>query len=221
MAKIILALCLLIGLTGCSSNISAQNRIEEMVLKEETTVYNARVNTVGDYFSYYLPADCYRRQGDNLSALIDYSSGHIVLNLNIKDIIANRYYYENLLSDDGLFSDEDLVYSRSSEMIKKEDEKLRYDLYVYALDKQYLIHLQTKQLQIYGYSYSGELIETIRHMMIIAKNTEVMNDKVIDSFSAKDVIDYEKKQVNLFNYVIPSSGYVQELLKGYEEGNLK
>ena len=142
-----------------------------------------------------------------------------MLNLNIKDIIADRYYYENMLNNDGLYSENRLVYSKSSEMLKSEDEKLRYDLFVYSLDSEYLIHLQTRELQMYGYSFKGDLIETVRHMMIIAKNTEVMSDNVIDSFSAKDVIDYEKKQVNLFNYVIPSSGYVQELLKGYEEGN--
>lgn len=219
MAKIILALCLLISLCGCSSNESIQNRIEETVLKEETSVYNARINTVGDYYSYYLPSDCYLRQGDNLSALIDFASGHMVLNLNIKDIIANRYYYENLLNDDGLYCESSLIYSKSSEMMINSDEKRRYDLYVYELESEYLIHLQTRELQMYGCSYSGDLAETIRHMMIIAKSTEIMSDKVIDSFSAKDVIDYEKKQINLFNYVIPSSGYVQELLKGYEEGN--
>lgn len=219
MAKFILALCLLIGLTGCSSAENIENRIEETVIKEENTVYKARINTVGDYFSYYLPADCYRRESDNLSSVIDFMAGHIVLNLNIKDIIADRYYYENMLNNDGLFSENRLVYSKSSEMLKSEDEKLRYDLFVYSLDGEYLIHLQTRELQMYGYSFKGDLIETVRHMMIIAKNTEVMSDNVIDSFSAKDVIDYEKKQVNLFNYVIPSSGYVQELLKGYEEGN--
>lgn len=219
MAKIILALCLLISLSGCSSNESIEKRIEETVLREETAVYNSRENTVGDYYSYYLPADCYRRQGDNLSAVIDFASGHIVLNLNVKDIIANRYYYENLLSDDGLYSETELVFSKNSEMVKNENEKLRYDLYVYSLDEEYLIHLQTRELQMYGCSYSGDLVETIRHMMVIAKSAEIMNEKVIEAFSAKDVIDYEKKQVNLFNYVIPSSGYVQELLKGYEEGN--
>ena len=55
MAKFILALCLLIGLTGCSSAENIENRIEETVIKEENTVYKARINTVGDYFSYYLP----------------------------------------------------------------------------------------------------------------------------------------------------------------------
>ena len=87
MAKFILALCLLIGLTGCSSAENIENRIEETVIKEENTVYKARINTVGDYFSYYLPADCYRRESDNLSSVIDFMAGHIVLNLNIKDAV--------------------------------------------------------------------------------------------------------------------------------------
>ena len=73
------------------------------------------------------------------------------------------------------------------------------------------------ELQIYAYCYEADLIQVIRHAFILAKGVNIEEEKIIDNYSAKDVIDYEKKQINLFNYVIPNSGYLQELLKGYEE----
>ena len=80
-----------------------------------------------------------------------------------------------------------------------------------------MVHFQNKELQIYAYCYQSDLLQVIRHMFIIAKGIIIEEEKIIDAYSNKEVIDYQKKQLNLFNYVIPSSGYLQELLKGYEE----
>ena len=217
MAKKIFLVLLLFLLCGCISKTDLLKQIEEIVSTEESKDYKSRTNTVTDYFNYYLPSDCYERKGDNTTALIDYSASKITLNLNIKDIISNRYYYDQMLGDDGFFNSDYLIYQNSSTFLKNEEENLRYNLYVYQIDNEFMVHFQDMELQIYAYCYEADLIQVIRHAFILAKGVNIEEEKIIDNYSAKDVIDYEKKQINLFNYVIPNSGYLQELLKGYEE----
>lgn len=217
MAKKIILVLVLFMLSGCAVQGELTKQIEDIVLQQETIEYKARTNTVTDYFSYYLPSDCFERSGDNTTAIVDYSDAKIALNLNIKDIISDHYYYDQILSDDGFFNEEYLIYSKSSNFVKDENTNLRYNLYVYQIENEFMVHFQNKELQIYAYCYQSDLLQVIRHMFIIAKGIIIEEEKIIDAYSNKEVIDYQKKQLNLFNYVIPSSGYLQELLKGYEE----
>ena len=217
MFKKIILVFILFGLCGCATHNDLIKQIEEIVSKEETIVYKSRTNSVTDYFSYYLPSDCYERKGDNTTAIVDYNESKIALNLNIKDIISDHYYYDQMLNDDGFFDSKNLIYQKSSTFIKNEEENLRYNLYVYQLENEFMVHFQDKEVQIYAYCYESDLVQVVRHMFILAKGINIEETKIIDAYSSKEVIDYEKKQINLFNYVIPSTGYLQELLKGNEE----
>ena len=46
----------------------------------------------------------------------------------------------------------------------------------------------------------------------MAKGVHVKEEEVIADYSLKDVIDYEKKQVNLFETIMPVNGNINDFL---------
>ena len=58
-------------------------------------------------------------------------------------------------------------------------------------------------------------------MLIIAYSVEIDEKAVIDKYSAKDVIDYTKEQVNLFEIIVPKDGRLEELINSKNEIDLE
>ena len=49
-------------------------------------------------------------------------------------------------------------------------------------------------------------------MMQVATNCDVKDDMVIADYSTKDIIDYEKSTVNLFEQSFPQEGRVEDMM---------
>ena len=58
-----------------------------------------------------------------------------------------------------------------------------------------------------------------RHILQLATSTVVFEEEVISDFSVKAVIDYQKKQVDLFEKIVPSNGVLEELLTDRPKGS--
>ena len=67
-------------------------------------------------------------------------------------------------------------------------------------------------VNIYGYANPDELFDVTKKMLMMARNVTVRYEDVISKYSAKEVIDYQKKQLDLFSYNLPVNGLIDELL---------
>lgn len=211
--KLLIVLLLLLCLTGCveyDEKTSLENL--RFVFSNTLEIINYSQNNKSKYFSYYLPSDMTESDSDFENITLAYDQAKIVMNINIAEIISSKLY-DHKLSDDGFFNQDKLYFNKSGSYTNIKNEVLNYDFNIYTQDNYFLLHFCSDAVNIYAYCPKGLEVETARHILLLAKTTTVDNDAVIENYSVKDVINYERQQIDLFQYVIPKNGYLSDLIK--------
>ena len=211
MKKIVL-IFLLIFITACSQqeNDSLLDNINSLLNNVETIATSYPNNTL-EYFAYYLPSDMKENEFDQNNLVLNYLDNEIIVNLNINDIINQEYYPNQYLNDVSSFDENKLIYSKEGtyKTIKKDEKNYIYKLY--KSDDVYLIKLVSTDL-IYLVRCKTNIEEITRHLFTIAKSININSELIIDDYSDKNVIDYKKKQIDLFDITKPVNGNLEELL---------
>ena len=213
MKKIILFLCLLMALSACRSIDT--DSIKADLDDTFTPYYDAgtyRINNFMPYYSYYLPGDMSEETLDSDSIVLKYGDSRIIMNLNIANIINTRYYPKQVLNDEGFFNEEYLIYISEGDYETYTGEKKDYIYRLYDYEGTYVLHLCTSDMNYYGTVAAEDIGIVTRHLLTIARNSEVNSDEVVSAFSNKDVIVYKKKQINLFDTSIQNNGDIANLL---------
>lgn len=215
MKKIIYLLVLFI-LCGCASfnEADATSQIDNLLNKLDVKEY-IRPNNSTSLFSYYIPSDVQEFDADVNSSYLKYNDSDIILNLNISAIINNKYYPENVYKEEGFYKEENIFYKKNGVLDLINGNTSSYVLKIYK-DDLYLIHFVTKEANIYASSNGIDLLNTIKKILIIASSIEIDEETIISTYSYKEVIDYEKKEIGLFDYVLPSNGYLNDLINSVD-----
>ena len=218
--KKIIAFLLCILLCGCASKIDIQNRLDE-VFAEDGSARFFRKNNYSRYIDYYVPSDTYETKVDTLSSNYEFSNARIVMNVNVSGIISAKYYPEKVFLDEGVFDSSRLVYEKTSEYLNSNEEYNPYRYQVYEYEDRYLVYFLSRDLVFYGYCDGYDLDGISSKILTIAKSADVKRDDVVANFSSKDVIDYEKKQVNLFETIMPVNGNINDFLLTPEDSSVE
>lgn len=214
---------LLVCLCGCKTiNLDdIDTQLDDVFLNIDKLSYY-RVNNNMPYYSYYLPSDAGEDELDSDSLVLKYGESKIIMNLNISDIVNSKYYSEHRLNDDGFFVEEYKVYENIGQYKNADGLTKDYIYRLYNYNGKYVLHLLTNDMNYYGSVAAGDIRNATRCLLIIAKNTSVNYDNVVADFSNKDVIDYKRKQIDLFDNSLPSSGELASmLLEGATIGDQK
>lgn len=218
MKKITLFLLLII-LTGCFSDASKDIRSDlDHLLENLDYKYFTRENTSTDLFSYYLPSDMSNEDGNTTSAVVRYNDSKVIINVNIASIVNRVSFGYKDFYDDGFFNDDLLIYEKNGEYFNDELKSLNYLLKVYGEGETYLVNLVTSDLNFFGITNNYDLIDLTKRMFVIAKSCAVDYDAINSNYSNKDIIEYVKQPVNLFEYDIPSSGLLSDLVNSNNGG---
>ena len=215
---IVLLLCIVMG--GCASKTDIQNSLDA-VFSEDTGTRFFRKNNYSNYIDYYVPSDTFEVKVDALSSSYEYSNARIVMNINVSGIIAAKYYPEKVFNDEGIFDSSRLVYERTGEYLNSDEEYNPYRYQVYEYEDRYLAYFLSRDLVLYGYCDGYDLTGLSSKILTIVKSADVKRDDVAASFSSKDVIDYEKKQVNLFETIMPVNGNINDFLITPEDSSVE
>ena len=211
MKKILLLLCLLL-LSACAQ-VSAENipaSLDE-VFSHDSDENRYILNNRTAYFTYYLPTDMEEKEYGDIYCLFERGDSSILMNVNIGGIISAEYYGRSLL-DDGFFDMKDLVYTHTGQFLGIDGEKKLYSYRVFRIEEEYYSTFDSRALRIYGVSSLEGLKDMSFHILQLARTTSVKEEDVVEDFSNKSVIDYQKKEVDLFEKIVPSNGVLEELL---------
>ena len=55
-------------------------------------------------------------------------------------------------------------------------------------------------------------VELLRHMLLLGKNATFEYERIRGDFSDTIDIDYQKKQVDLFDIIIPKNGHLSDMI---------
>lgn len=203
---VVLLICLL--LCGCASNNA---NLDDAFIQENKDL-NLRPNNSLTYYKYYLPSDVYEQDYEENAVLLKYEESTISMNLNVASIINSEFYNDYYLKDDGFFDDYHLFYEHTGTYLDIDNNHVEYFYRVYEYENEYIVHMMSEKINFYAYTIKKNLFDLSEKMLIIAKSISVNDIDVISNYSSKSIIDYQKKQINLFDLVLPVNGKLDELI---------
>ena len=203
-------------LSGCVSQNDLTKRLDA-IFSEEMNAETIRRNNYSQYIDYYLPRDTGELEGDMLSSRFSYNESSFVMDINISGIINERYYSDQTMKDEGFFDPSKLVYERISSYLDVDEKEHPYSYRVYSYGNRYLSYFQSKDLLFYGYASLSDIADMTSRILLMAKSAAIRENDVISAYSSKTEVDYEKKQVNLFETIMPVNGNVNDFMVDKEE----
>lgn len=209
--KKILVLLVTICLCGCQ-NINKNVNSELDVVFNNQNVIDVRRNNYTEYFDYYAPSDLYEIDSNETFVSFNYNKSLIDMNINIPSIINELYYSNYKLVDEGYFDYSKLIYSKNDKFINNESETIDFFVNLYKLDNMYFFYMKTNNICLYAKTNINDVVEVAKKMMILAKTVKVQKELVVNKYSSKDVIDYEKKVIELFDTKMPENGIINDLI---------
>lgn len=204
----VLLICLL--LFGCAYNSDIKGQLDRVY--DSDAITKNRVNNYTNYIEYFVPSDINEAQSDALSFSFTGDGFGFAMNINASAIINKEYYDNYSLMDEGFFDEDKLVYSKSGTYINSAGKTISYFSKAYQYNDQCLLHFVSDELNFYGYSNLDKVGLMADKIMQMARACSIDKDKVIADYSSIEVIDYEKKAVNLFENIYPVEGRVEDLM---------
>lgn len=200
---------LLIFLCACSSSSSLTESLDSL-LNNVDSISTNRTNNNLTYYSYYLPSDMGQDDGKDC-VILSFLDSKIIMSVNVKEIINNRYYESAYMQSAGLYNIDNLIYVKEGTYTTLNGEIKDYIYRLYQINDSYVVELETSDLSFLAYADSN-IKDLSRHLFIIAKSANVDSDLVISDYSNKSVVDYQKKQIDLFDSIKPTTGSLSDLL---------
>lgn len=210
--KRLFVVLLLVMMCGCASNKDINTELDSLLSDANKIVSNHPNNSL-EYYDYYLPSDMGEVSFDQESLVLSYLDNKIVVNININDIVNNKYYPEHYLTNSSLLDQNKLVYSKSGKYLTIKDIERDYILNLYQNNDYYVIELITSDLT-YITSSKAYIKDIVKHLFTIAKSVDLDEELIIADYSDKNIVDYKKKQIDLFDSTRPTSGDLSEMLIG-------
>lgn len=211
---IVFLLCII--LCGCTASEDLSSELDAVFSSEQSNE-RIRRNNYSHYVDYYLPSDTGELEGNELSSCFSYNSSNFVMDVNISGIINDRYYPEAGLTNEDFFDKSKLVYERRSAYVDAEGQSRDFLYRVYSYEDHYLSYFASKDLLFYGYGTRSDIVAVSSRILLMAKGAIVRENDVIAAYSKRNEVDYEKKQVNLFETIMPVNGNVNDLVIGKED----
>lgn len=210
MKKVVSVLFLVIFLMGCNPvSGSIEERLEQRL--EETfsmSIPNAIYSHT--YYSYYREPSIGRIRSDYTSNIFSYEGYHFVMNLLVPEIIHQTYYssLEHGLTDSNGLS---IQIEKTGTFSDRFSQEHPYTILVYPIKNLNVVYLCTDSIEFYSVVPEFVVPQIANEMMKIARTVQVDRSKVLADFSSQETIAYEKKKLELFQYVAPENGSVEEL----------
>ena len=184
----------------------------DQVFSKDRQVEKIRQNNYSEYIDYYLPSDTTELESGKLSDSFVFNRSCFIMDVNVAGILNGKYYPEEYYGNEGFFDPEKLVFENEGIYHDVSGEENEYFYRVYSYEDRYLTYFVSRQLIFYGYAYEEDLVGLSSRILLMAKGTTIRQDDVISNFSLRDEIDFEKKQVNLFETIMPVNGNVNDLM---------
>lgn len=197
-------------LVGCAQTNDLNQELDAMLEKTASEPYNFIQNHHSLFYDYYLPSDTYALNRNENGAIFSVNHYEILMNLNTINILQaedDEFYY-----DDGFFKTEYRIYHKVGVYDDYNLNPQQYCLDVYRIEEEHLVVLSTAVMNYYAYVFEQEVVDAAKHMLMLARNVTILKDDIIKAYSNENIVDYQKKQINLFETIVPKEGRLEDLV---------
>lgn len=210
MKKIIISLFILVYCFGCGEQNFSVEKIEASIEKAlSEPVF--KVNHVKRYYSYYLPPSFGRMYSEQVSNIFKYRENKILMNLNISEIIQNKYYSSEQQSMTTQVDYE--LFSKTGTFLNGAGVLKEYRVDLFSFNDAKILRLITDDIILYSQTHLFETDDIIHYMFQIAKSVSIDENLILEDYASKEIISGKKENIQLFEKVVPTDGNVNELFE--------
>jgi len=215
--SLVILMCLLL-LSGCRvDNKSVLELIDGTIDEAILLSMPKTVNMNKKLMSYYLQPSIGKMESSQTNSVFKMYDNLVVLNIDVAAVISKKYYttvqLNNLRQLDAF---ENLVFEKEGSFPTATNivRNYRYRLYQVS-NKEYGILLQTSNLICVALVPIGDVLNVTTDMFLLVRSVRVDEDAVVSAYSQKELINYEKETLDLFDKLYPDEGLLIDLNDDY------
>lgn len=201
MRKFGLALLCLFMMSACSVN----RDVDAIIKSSLSRPLPAGVNHTKTYMKYYLSPEFGIKASTDISTLIRVEDTEIMMNLNVSEIVANRYYNDKerrLRVNDTLEN----VTRKEGSYLDANDVQRAFNLSVIALEGSQALVLENGLVDLIAIVNDSNINYVLDAMIVIMRSVEVNEDSIVANYSNKEIIEYNTIHEDFFEQTVPEAG---------------
>jgi hypothetical protein len=203
-------------ISGCSvSGVSLTQQIDESVAFVSIQPKIEIQNQNSPLYSYYLPRNLGKRSSNQLSATLISHDEEIVLSLDIASIIMNRFYRIQLAGQlRPLYGTDHAIATKNGSFKEINGTTTDYRIVVLPFtEDQWMVYVQSQDFLVSALLPKAKIQPILTDMLIVLRNAKAQSNDVVNLFSNKVVVDYDRISKELIEFIAPESGTIVDMLK--------
>lgn len=199
----IIMLSILLILTGCERR-SPLDIVDDVISEAAQYEPYTYRNSTKQIYDYYLPNDVKIKQSGPVSNVLTMDGYDVIMNVDISAIMNQSETFVDV-------KDNKFVVNKTVTLKNLDEKETTYRILIEALDETYLVVLESYDMRYISVVPLASIEPVLEKMILIARTLKVDQERVIATYSNKEVIDYHHEAVEIFSENIPESGYINEV----------
>lgn len=212
--RIVLFVWFSLSLSACQvSSLSLPERYEVAVADALVMPTAKHRSMHRDLFSYYLPLHMGRQDATPTSVQLTSHSQTIVLSLDIINMLNQTYYRDVANPIRTALRRDNASFMFEGYMDRFDEVRVPFMIIASELsDSLVFLQLQTDTFILSSIHPQAISAELLIDMMSIARTVLVQRDLVVTVYSNRDIITYQRENLNIFSQIAPESGTVIDMI---------
>ncbi len=207
---------LIVFLSGCSvSGVSVNQQIDNGAAFVNALPMVELHNQNSPLFSYYLPRNIGKRDANRFSVTLISHGQTITLSLDAASIIMNRFYRVQLGGQlRKLYGTQNALAVKNGSFTDALGVISDYRITVLPYTESWvMIYAQNNQFLVSSIVPKANIQPVLTDMLIILRSAKAESNDIVNLFSNKVVVDYNRISRELLEFIAPESGTIVDMLK--------
>ncbi|MDP3306139.1 MAG: hypothetical protein Q8S15_08705 [Erysipelotrichaceae bacterium] len=203
-------------ISGCSvSGTSLEQQIDASVAFVSSQPAVELRNNRLPLYSYYLPRNIGKRSSNQLAATFVSYNEEVVLSLDIASIIMNRFYRIQLAGQlRPLYGKQNALIAKKVSLNDINGASIDYRIVILPFSEdRYMVYVQSQEFLASAMLPLSKVQPVLTDMLIVLRSAQAQSNDIINLFSNKIVIDYDRISKELIEFIAPESGTIVDMLK--------
>lgn len=207
-----LIVLLMVVLVGCTADAQTMKpQIDEAITNAIQAKTPSVLNQNTPYYSYYLPPHMGRRFVNEVASVLVSNDDEIVLQLDVPSIISERFYNSNPSNTRQTTVNRTYFYEYEGTFVNESNESHSLALKIREQNNRYVIFIQSDHFVLSSSVTLSRVEDVVNDMIVILRSAVASQDKVISTYSNKQVINYQQQVLEMFEQVAPESGTLADM----------
>ncbi len=210
--RIIFILVFLVCLCGCQvSKDSLLTNLDTILDDATVSSISSKVNMNKGLMSYYLQPSIGRKESNATNSVFVINGNDVIMNIDVSSIVSQKYYASSSdIRAIGTFGNQ--IYEKKGVFISSTDLVRDYLYRLFEVSsEQYGIILQTSNIIMVAVVPLGDVYNVSSEMMTLIRGCRVDEEAVVSAYSQKEMINYQKETLDIFEKVYPEEGTLLEM----------